>query len=183
MSIWGLLKQEALNRKGILSIFLIALTYLALTAYILNYRLVLATIFGAFPVSYKLSLLESLVVGLKMALSAFDFYLLLMTSFLFGVNLVLIVKTIRLISSVNNSVKLLFGGSGILAVASTGCTSCGLSLVSILGFGAGLTFLPFGGKFFYFLSIAALLFSIFYMLKKLEAVCKIPQKSSILLDK
>lgn len=173
MNYWEVLKLS-LNRKSIILILLIAFIYLALASYIMNYRLVLNTIFGEFPLSYKFSILSSLFLGLKTALSGLDFYLLIITSIFFGINLVLIIKTISMISGGGQRVKLLFGGSSILAIASVGCTSCGLSLISVLGAGASLTFIPFEGRLIYLFSISLLVLSIFYMLKKLQAVCKIP---------
>ncbi len=173
MSYWEVLKT-VLEKKSIFLIFLIAFLYLTLAAYIMNYRLVLNTISGDFPLSYKFSILSSLFLGLKSALSAFDFYLLLLTSLLFGFNLILILKTIEMIKSSSHRAKLILGGGSILTIASAGCTTCGLSLISVLGAGASLTFLRFEGKFIYLFSISLLVLSIIYMLKKLQTVCKIP---------
>lgn len=154
--------------KNIFFTFLIAAFYLALTSYILNYKLFLSTVLGNFPINYKAAILFNLPLGLKSALSSFDFYLLLLTSLLLGINLILIVKTIRLITIGSPRIKFLFGGSSMLAVVSAGCTTCGLSLLSILGFGASISLLPFGGKFIYLISIGLLILSIVYMLKKIE---------------
>lgn len=155
-------------KKNIFFTFLIAVFYLAMTSYVINYKLFLNTVLGQFPLSYKFAILSSLFLGLKSSLSGLDFYLLLTTSVLLGVNFILILKTIRLITVASPRIKFLFGGSGIMAVASAGCTTCGLSLISILGFGAGISLLPFGGEFFYLLSIGFLILSIVYMLRKIE---------------
>lgn len=55
-----------------------------------------------------------------------------------------------------------------MGFVSTGCASCGFSVLSLLGLGTILSFLPFNGKSVYILSITTLMFSIIYILKKLS---------------
>jgi len=55
-----------------------------------------------------------------------------------------------------------------LGIVSTGCASCGFSLLSVLGFGGALSFLPLGSHTLYIFSIPILLVSGVYMLKKLN---------------
>lgn len=172
----GYLETLRLNfgKKTLILFISIFFSYLFLSVFLMNRSLVYATLFGDFPLSYKFSLILSLLVGLYTALSVLDFYLLLITAFLVGLNFTLLVLTIQNLKSSN--VGFVVGGAGILSIAAVGCTSCGLSVLSILGFSAALAFLPFDGLTIHFISLLLLLFSTFYMLKKLKAVCKIPPK-------
>lgn len=164
-----------LDKKSTLSVFMFTILYIALTSYVLNHNLFLNTLFGNNPLSYKLSILILLPLGLYSALSRLDFYLLIITSILMGVNLILLFSTIKNLRK-SSEVGILVGGGSILSIAAIGCTSCGLSILSILGFSAALTILPLDGLTVHFISLGLLMFSAFYMLKKLKAVCKIPSK-------
>lgn len=174
MGYWETFKL-VIGRKSALFVFIFAIFYISLTSYILNHALLTNTLFKENPLSYKLSILTLLPLGLYSALSKLDFYLLIITSILVGLNLVLLVLTIKGLRE-NSRVSLVVGGASILSVAAVGCTSCGLSLLSILGFSVALAILPFDGLTVHFISLALLLFSIFYILKRLKAVCKIPTK-------
>lgn len=146
-------------------------SYLLLVVFITNHNLVYATIIGDFPLSYKFSLISSLFIGLYTAFSFLDFYLLIITAFLVGLNFTLFSLTVKNLR--NSNVSFVVGGASILSIAAVGCTSCGLSVLSILGFSAALAFLPFDGLTIHFISLSLLLFSTFYMLKKLKTACKI----------
>ena len=165
--------KQAVGKRGVAGVFLIALFYIALVSYILNYRLFLNTVLGDFPITYKTKLLFSLLPGIYTAMSVLDFYLFLIISILVGFNLVLLFLTVKSLRQ-NSNVGLVVGGSSLLGIVAVGCTTCGLTLLSILGLSSVLTTLPFDGLTVHLISTVLLLFSTFYMLKKLEAVCKIP---------
>lgn len=167
--------KSGFGKKSILPIFLIAFIYIAAAAYSINSRLVLGTIFGSYTLIYKLRLLSSLLPGIYTSMSALDFYLLLFTSLLVGFNFALLFLTIKNIRE-SSSVGLVVGGSSIVSIAAAGCTSCGLTILSVLGLSSVLTVLPFDGLTVHLISIALLIFSTFYMLRKLKVVCKIPQR-------
>ena len=174
MNYWEVLKLS-IDRKSIFLILFISLLYIAFAAYALNYRLFLNTVFDSYSLNYKLSILSSLIWGVYTSMSVLDFYLLLVTALLVGVNFVLLFATIKNIRASGSKVGFIVGGSSVLSVATIGCTTCGLTLLSILGISSAFGLLPFGMTL-YLVSIGSLVFSIFYMLRKLEAVCKIPQK-------
>lgn len=178
MSYWEVLKLS-LNRKSIVLMLFISLLYILFAAYALNYRLFLNTVFGSYPLSYRLSILSSLIWGVYTSMSGLDFYLLLATALLVGVNFVLLFATIINLKASGSKVHFLVGGSSVLSLAAIGCTTCGLTLLSVLGISSAFGLLPFGMTL-YFISIGSLVFSIFYMLKKLEAVCKIPAKKKLI---
>ncbi|MBI2031720.1 MAG: hypothetical protein HYT08_03840 [Candidatus Levybacteria bacterium] len=167
-------KREILNLRYAFIIFVIALLYSALVAYTINYRLVFGIIIGDYSLFYKIRILFELLRGLGTALSGFDFLLLIITSLLSGVNMALIIRSLDVIKE-NGEVKFMAGGGTLLGFVSSGCASCGFSLLSVLGIGSVFTTLPFSNYTLYILSIIFLLFSGFYMLKKLNNIrlCKI----------
>lgn len=169
------LLRSNLGKESVLLFFIFAFLYIAIVVYSINSRLVLGTVFDASPITYKFALFLSLLPGIYTAMSLLDFYLLLFTSLLVGFNFVLLFLTIKNLKQSSN-VSFIVGGASVLSIAAAGCTSCGLSMLSILGFSAALAILPFDGLTVHLLSIALLVFSTFYMLKKLRAVCKIPAK-------
>lgn len=178
-SLWETIKQEAFRIPYFLLVVLVAVLYTAFTAYLLNYRFVLGTLTGSYPIPYKLSILLSLLEGVFTALSPFDATLLVITGILIGVNIVFILITAKRVQ--NTKLKFFVGGGGIFGLVSTGCASCGFSVLSVLGIGTGfLNLLPFGNKTLYIFSIGILLFSIAYMIKKLAEGnnCKLPVKTS-----
>jgi hypothetical protein len=174
-SFWQTAKKEIVSLKSFVLILLIALLYFALSTLILNYRLVFLTVTGDYPLSYKLTLIFNLLQGSLTAFSATDFVLLIVTSVLVGLNVLLITKTIMKLKSQKGRLSLSVGGSAVLGLVVAGCSSCGFSVLSLLGLSASLTFIPFGGLSLHLLAIFLLLLSLIYSLRTLhyKVVCKI----------
>ncbi len=174
-SFWQTAKQELLSLKSVVSIILISLLYFALSTLILNYRLVFQTLTGDYPLIYKTTLIFNLLEGALTAFSKTDFLLLIVTSVLVGLNVLLIAKTIIKIESQKGRLGLSVGGSAILGIVVAGCSSCGFSVLSLLGLSASLTFIPFAAVGFHILAIFLLLISLVYSLRTLhyKIACKI----------
>lgn len=152
-------KMELLSFWSIVWILFFSLIYLFALVFLLNYRLILA--------EGTLSLFLNLFLGLFTAFSPTDTAITLLSALLVGINLFLIGRTIAFMSS-EKHVKFSIGGATILGLISTGCSSCGFSILSILGLGSLFSFLPFKGMELHLLSLGLLLFSAWYMLKKLR---------------
>ena len=89
-----------------------------------------------------------------------------------GLNIALILKTFGRLR--NQKVRVSVGGGTIFALVATGCTSCGLSIISLFGLSAAtFSFLPFMGLEFKLISIVLLLFSFIYTVRKLDFVCEV----------
>lgn len=168
-------KEEFFSIKSLSSSLLISLIYFLLSVLILNYRLVSSSIFGNFPLSYKTSILTSLVEGSWTAFSHLDFILLIITSLLVGLNGILIVKTIILLENRKSKLSFTVGGSALLGVAVAGCSSCGFSVLSLLGLSASLSIIPLGALGLHLIVITLLIFSFMYSLNSLSEgkSCKI----------
>ena len=62
---------------------------------------------------------------------------------------------------------------GILAVMlSTGCASCGMGVLSLLGIAGGLAVLPFQGLEIWFIGLALVLYSMYHISFSIVGVCK-----------
>ena len=159
---------------SIIFIFFVALLYICFAAYLLNYRLVLETLNHTFPLTYKLSLLYQLAVGIFSSFGIIDSIFLVANGMLVGLSLVLILKTIRTLEGMGK-VKFSVGGATLLGLVAAGCGACGFTLFSLLGVSVSVSFLPFHGLEVHILSFVVLLFSIGYMLRKLlqAEVCKL----------
>lgn len=160
-------RKELLSLFSILWIVSIAFLYILITIFVLNYRLVATALVASFPFADKVAILLSLLEGLFTAFSPGDTIIMLLSAVLVGVNILLIGKTIYLLEHAGK-LRLSIGGATLIGLISAGCSSCGFSLLSILGLSTSLSFLPFHGMGLHVLSAVFLLFSSWYMLKKLR---------------
>ncbi|HSD98747.1 MAG TPA: hypothetical protein VLB73_03545 [Patescibacteria group bacterium] len=157
--------RELASVTSLVLIALFASSYVILITFLLNYRLVLAS--ESFPFKDRINIFLSLLSGIFTAFSPFDTVLFLCTAVLVGINTLLIIKTLsqlRVLGKLHMSI----GGAALVGLFTTGCTSCGLSLLSVLGLGTSIGLLPFHGLELRILSVIFLLFSAFYMLRQLR---------------
>lgn len=159
---------------SILFILLVDLLYICLATYLLNYRLVIGTIDGAFSLTYKTTLLYQLATGIFSSFGVIDSLFLIINGLLVGLNFVLIFRTLSTLEGMGK-VKISVGGATLIGLVAAGCGACGFTIFSLLGVSVSVSFLPFHGLEVHVLSFAVLLFSVFYMVKKLLAaqVCKL----------
>lgn len=174
-SLLDTLKKELLSFKSLMLISVFSFFYYSFSVLILNYKLLLSSLFGNFPLVYKIKITLTLLYGAISAFSALDFYLLILTAVLFGMNLFFVIKIIKKLTVEGNRLTITVGGSSIIGVVTAGCTSCGFSVLSLIGVSASFTFLPFGSEILHFIVIGLLIFSLFYSLKTYhqKIVCKI----------
>lgn len=169
------LKTEVLNLSSLIFIFIISLIYFSISVFLLNYRLVLSSIFGDYPLNFKFNILFQLLVGSYSAFSFFDFILLIITSVLVGANVLLIYKTIKSLKTPGIKLSFAVGGSTVLGIFVAGCSSCGFSVLSLLGLAGALSFIPFEGLGLHLITISFLIFSCLYSIKTYhqKIICKI----------
>ncbi len=160
-------KEELFSFKSIVFVLVISLFYFALSVLILNYNLVYHTLIGNFPIIYKLFIFLNLLEGSWTALSNLDFFLLVITSLLVGFNILLIIKTMLTLENKKGKLSFTVGGSALLGIAVAGCSSCGFSVLSLIGLSASLTLIPFGALGLHLAVLALLIFSVIFSLKSL----------------
>lgn len=175
-SFWQTTRKELFSFKSLFFITVASFVYFAVSTLILNYRLLVITFFQNSPLSYKFSLIYSLLTGALTAFSRADQILLLVTALLVGANLLLIIKTLTKLGQQKKKINLSFGGSAILGVVVAGCSSCGFSVISLLGLSASFSFIPFEGITLHLVAIILLVVSAIYSLRTLhfEIACKLP---------
>lgn len=89
------------------------------------------------------------------------------TAILTGINLALVVEVILQLEKIGKTIWSV-GGLGILALASSGCTSCGFSLIAVLGSSAGATFFVTHNTLIMFISTFLLCVTAGYNIHKLQ---------------
>ncbi len=143
-------------------------SYLALQAYILNFGLINQTIQGSFTLSYKFTLLFFIFTGYLQSLPLFYLITALLTTFLVGVNMTLLLLSYMKARSLG-AMKITLGGSSLLAVVSSGCPSCGITALSVLGPSSSAFSFLLRDTRLQFIILALLILSIYYNLKKITA--------------
>ena len=130
MPLWKTIRLEVFTLRFFLLSLLFSFLYIFLFVFIPNNKLLLYS-FVNFPIHTTFNLFTSLVVGLPKSVSGIDLLLLLVTAGLVGVNISLILKTLKRLK--NQKVRISVGGGTILAIVATGCSACGLSIISLFG--------------------------------------------------
>lgn len=168
-------KKELFNLRFFYIAIPLAVLYALLTLYLFDYRLVVQTWLGNFPLLYKFSLMIALLQGFQTLFSPFDRFLLLLTALLVGINFMLAFSNMQKIKQ-KGKVSLSLGGASIIGLAATGCTTCGLSLFALFGLSAAVSTLPFHGMELHIIALILLFISLVYMIKKLheEVYCVLP---------
>lgn len=190
--ILSLFNKEIFRVKSLLLIAGITIFYTLFPIYAMNYHYILSQLISTAPTPEKftsfLSILQSVgrqtYVCTHAAATIFtnftppDISLLITTGIVVGINVVLLIKTIKRMKQTGSPLKFVVGGSGVVGLFSYSCASCGLSLASIFGLSTSFGFLPYGNKSLYILAIGISLYSMYYMLKKLQTgtTCAISRK-------
>jgi hypothetical protein len=153
---------------------LIGFFYFSLTILLLNYRLFLGTLFGGFPISYKIKLISIMVFESHYSLGLLDFLLLLITSILVAVNTIAVIKNLRRLKASRGKLAFSAGGGALIGIFVAGCSSCGYSVFALLGLTGAITLFPFEGTLIEILIVMLLLASLIYSLKKLSTTLTCP---------
>jgi hypothetical protein len=130
----------------------------------MNFSLIKNAVFGENNLSFKLKILFYTVEGLFASVNAINIAILIITSILSGLNIALILQRISLLRKLNRF-NLTISGSSFLGIASSGCASCGLPIISLIGLSGSIAFLPFKGGELPYVSISLLLLSLYFLVK------------------
>ncbi len=142
----------------------ISITYLIIVTFLMNSSLIMATILGNFGIEYKFKIFTSLFFGMWTSMSGTGFALLIVTAVLTGVNLTLLIKKLKSLKKQGN-LKLVVGGSTLIGIVGSGCASCGLPILALLGLSGSVAYLPFRGIELSYISVMLLLFSLYHLIK------------------
>lgn len=157
--------KEIWSKKIIVPTIVIALLYAMITIYLMNAGLVKDAIFEAHSLSYKWNLLVALLAGMWTAMSRLSLVLLIVVAILTGANLTLVVERLKTIRA-SGKMRLMVGGSSLLGIVGSGCTTCGLPILAFLGLSGAAFDLPFQGKELSLLAIILLAASLYVLIKQ-----------------
>lgn len=163
--------------KYVFSTISIALVYILFFVALNNYQLIYSTLISNFPFEVKVNLLISLVIGLNTSMSLLNMITLFVIALLTGINMTLLFLQFRKMKS-SGSIRFVVGGSSLLGIVSSGCASCGLPLLALLGLGSSVSLLPLKGYEISIFVIMTLLVSTFILLRTIrqKTVCVVPIK-------
>ncbi len=169
------LKKEFLHPLPVLAIVLISFLYFSFSVLILNVHLVTAMLMGSFPLSFKFNLVSALVLGAWEPLGPLNTTLLIFTSLLVGINTAAVIKNLKKLKRSGGALTLSVGGSAIIGIFVTGCSTCGFSVFALLGLTAAVSIFPFEGTLIGLLIIVILIASTAYSLRTLhrDVYCKL----------
>lgn len=154
-------------------VFLISLVYGIIAIYLVDFRAIINIIENRYSFVSTFTILILLFPESLQTLSLLNIVLLILISFIFGLNTQLIVTRIDLLTHAKN-LKITMG-AGIISIIANGCSACGLSLLSILGLTGAITILPFRGIELSLLGLTLLSITLFYNLDSIDKACAIPQ--------
>ncbi len=156
----------------------IAVVYIFLAVYLMNFSLVKDTVFGSFPLSYKFNLLVALLGGMWTAMTRISLMLLIVTATLTGINITLLALRLLVLRG-GGKLHVMVGSSSLLAIVSSGCVACGLPILSLLGLSGSIIYLPFQGTEISVVAVLLLCMTLYFMVVSYptEQVCEIINKS------
>jgi hypothetical protein len=168
------IRKELFSIKLLIGTCIIALLYLGLSVLLLNTQLFQSLLIQHVSFLEITSLFFSLFGGLWTSLSLADFLLTITSALFVGLNFMLVIRTLSVVEQ-KGKMHLSIGGATLISLVATGCASCGLSLLSVLGLSATLSFLPFHGLILHAGALIFLLLSTLYMLRQLHngIYCKV----------
>lgn len=148
----------------------ISIVYLIIVTFLMNSSLMVTTVLGNFGIEYKFKIFVSLLLSMWSSMTVVGFVLLILTAILTGLNISLLVKVLKGLRKQGN-LKLVVGGSTFIGIVGSGCASCGLPALALLGLGGSVAYLPLKGMELSYLSVILLSIS-FYLLVKQNNINK-----------
>jgi len=167
----GILIQEIKQRNFLFKSLLLSLCYFVIALILFDFRTYESVISQSYSFATKLNITSLIFMGSFSILGIRDSILIGVISFLFGINLELVLRKLKSLKD-RGGLHITFG-AGLLSLVAAGCASCGLSFASVLGIAALVSLLPFRGLELYIVSIVILLISLFLNLQTLVRVCKL----------
>lgn len=165
------------TKKLLFTSFVIALLYILLVIYGMNFFLINTELSGAYPLFFKVKVLVSLIGGLTTSMTTVSLVLLTINALLTWLTLSLTIQKVKSLRKMEN-VHVVAGGSSLIGIVSGGCVSCGLPLLSILGLSGSLLYLPFKGQELPYISLFLLAISLLFLVRtdRKGEMCEVPRK-------
>jgi len=160
------------SKRFIIPTMVITFLYIIVITYSMNVRILRDTLFGDYDTLYKLRLLFSLLQGMWTAMSGSGLVMLFLIALLTGANLTLLFSKIKMLKN-SKRLRLVVGGNSLFGIVGSGCAACGLPILSLLGLGGGVRFLPLRGVELQSISFILLSVSLYLLLKNSNQACSL----------
>jgi len=169
-----LIKNE-LSLRFLIVLLVTTSLYLLLQIYLFNYRLINTTLFSDYPLLYQITLLYQLIKGFWIGFPLKEILFTNAVALLVGINTAFLLSSLSKIRIIPGKKRMSFGGVGVLALASSGCPSCGITLLSFLGPATGPLTLFLHNIFIQGIVLSLLVFSVLMNIQSLKnaEVCEI----------
>ncbi len=162
-----------LKLSFIVTFLTVFISYLAFVTLLMNRELVSETLNGSFSMTYKMRIVVSLLEGMWTSMSGWGLFLLITTSLLTGVNMSLLLRRLQAVKGFRRIDMATTGGS-LLGVIGSGCATCGLPILPLVGLTGLVAYLPLRGLEFSYLSIGILMLSTYFLIRNQNQQCAIP---------
>lgn len=179
--VFAALKKVFSRFRYIIIAGVVAFAVFVLSVWLPNLKLIRQVVVSpAAEVSDKFSVLAGLLGSIQTNFTGFSAFYTIAIAVLFGVNTAMVAYYIgqRKKFAIQTGMATSFGGliSGLFGVGCAACSTLVLGpLLSLVGAGGVVAFLPFGGREFGVFGVGLLGFSIFVVSKKLQEplICKV----------
>ncbi len=158
--------RTIISWKIIFPAVIVAVVYLLVISYSMNYSLVKDAVVSNHTFSYRAIILTSMVIGMFNSMTTINILVLLATSMLSGLNIALIIQRLSMMRL--SGLHALVGGSSFFGLATSGCASCGLPIFAMMGISGSILYLPLRGLELSFISAAILGTTLYMQLKSYE---------------
>jgi len=160
------------SKRFIIPTMVITFLYIIVITYSMNVRILRDTLFGDYDTLYKLRLLFSLLQGMWTAMSGSGLVMLFLIALLTGANLTLLFSKIKMLKN-SKRLRLVVGGNSLFGIVGSGCAAYGLPILSLLGLGGSVMYLPLRGVELSYISFILLSVSLYLLLKNSNQACSL----------
>jgi len=157
------------------SIVTISSLYLLFVTLLMNSSLARDTLIGSYGIGYKVQILFALIQGMWTSMTLSGLVILFLIAVLTGANLSLLFEKIVVLNKFDK-LQVVVGGNSLLGIVGSGCVACGLPILSLLGLGGSLVYLPYRGAELSYLSIFLLSVSLFVLIRSRNSSCVVNYK-------
>lgn len=151
--------------RYVLLTLLVSIAVLFFSIAVINLDLVFGSIAPSYSLVDKVVLVVRLFGGLITNNTPVGLVILLATALLAGLNVSLLAFKVRVLKAFDYREGGAGTGGTFAGLLASGCSACGIGILSLLGLTGGLLFLPFGGLELGVVGIVLLLFSLYWTSK------------------
>lgn len=165
---------KLISKRNIIVIVVISITYILLAVYLMNFSFVKDTLIGNYPLEYKASIMKDLLGSLWTAVPIQGILVLFATAILTGIDLTIVINRLYTLRG-KGKIEWLAGSGVLFGFIGPGCAACGLPVLSLVGLGGSIAYLPFRGAEISYIALLLLIISLVFLLRQdtKEKECKI----------